>query len=298
MHTFFKEKRLKIGALTVLVTNTLAMYTNDELLTKKKIKQYTTVCANQLLVKNNLIVGGQTTATTTCANTVETEILNANTIQVVNLASNIINASGATITNITGLSGINGVPINGIINNAPTGPAGATGPIGATGITGITGNTGPRGFTGFTGSATTAALNYVQALKTNTQAAAATAAPQLVTFSSNPAIQGWTSDLTAYTCPATAIYQISYSMTFDTTDNSAAGLQAVVLLNGVVIGSAIPDSYAAHYYNAFGAPITLSQTFIVSLNQNDVLRLAFVAQPPIELTPVTNSATMSINRIN
>lgn len=298
MHTFSKQKLLKIGALSVLATNALADHAIDDLETKKKIKQYTSVCANHLVIKNNLSVGGQSTATTTCANTVQTDVLNAGTIQAVNLFSDIINASGATITNITGLSGINGIPLNGIINNAPTGPAGNTGPIGATGITGITGNTGPLGFTGFTGSATTAAQNYVQALKTNTQAAAATAAPQLVTFSSNPAIQGWVSDLTAYTCPSTAIYQISYSMTFDTTDNSAAGLQGVVLLNGVAIGSAIPDSYATHYYNAFGSPITLSQTFIVSLTQNDVVRLAFVAQPPIQLTPVANSATMSINRIN
>lgn len=265
-------------------------------------KNYDQWCVEKALVGQNLC------ASNICAQAVCTDVVQAETVQdpvitLTTLTADAIEAQQAAITFLTGVLTINGNPINQVAGTGPTGPAGAAGAQGAPGPDGLTGNTGSRGPTGPAGVATIP-QSYFMGAKTDTQQAQSLPfTPQVVTGLTPVASNGWTIDgtNTILTCPQTATYQISYSLTFNTTDNSFAPIQGLVLLNGTGLGNDIGVSYAGGFYSGSnGQIVSMSQTFLIQLSVGDQIRLAFIAQPPIQLTAVgfnSTSATLAINRV-
>ncbi|MFZ5953520.1 MAG: hypothetical protein ACOYT8_00295 [Candidatus Dependentiae bacterium] len=273
----------------------------DHVRSNNKSKNYDRLCVQNAMVKNNLCAKKVCTQVV-CADSIQTQNLQDPVLRVSTLTTDTVTAVQAIITNITGIETINGQSIESLGGTGPTGAAGAQGAEGAPGANGLTGNTGPRGLTGPTGLPTSP-QNYLMATKDDIQQAQAFSIdPQVVTSVIPFFISGWTVDgtNTIFTCQQTAIYQISYSLTFNTTDNSPAPIQGVILLNGTATANAIPASYAGGYYTGNnGELVSLFQTFLISLSAGDQLRLAFIAEPPIQLNLgiFSTSATLAINRV-
>lgn len=203
------------------------------------------------------------------------------------------------VSNITGLETINGIPVTGILN---LGPTGSTGPQGSQGLTGNTGAQGPQGATGFTGYTGPVAPPsfFLRTSKQDSQVAVLTTDPQVITFTATDFTDLWFSALNqTYVCPSTGVYEISYQISFSRlTDGARTSAQGMVLLNGTSAGNIIPQSVGQVTIGTFSNfPQSLSLTFIISLAENDQIRLAFIAQPPVYLSGITNVATLSINRI-
>ncbi|BDC34815.1 hypothetical protein Noda2021_07730 [Candidatus Dependentiae bacterium Noda2021] len=267
-----------------------------------KCKTYDRVCAQKIAVKHNLCAH-QVTAQSVCANEIQTQSLSADTLSAELLRSDVITADSATITNITGVLTLNGLPLSVFGEFGPTGAQGTQGATGAPGLSGLTGNTGLQGQTGNTGAIQNP-QSFIMSEKDDLQAAADTFDPQIISFTFDIISSGWVRAGAVFTCPQTSLYQISYSLNFDTSDTSPAPITGLVLLNGTTVGNAIPSSYSASAFAGQSTPTALFQTFIVSLTAGDELRLAFIAEPlgvlnpsPIQLIPSPISATIAINRI-
>ncbi len=266
------------------------------------VKNYDQLCVEKAIVGQN-VCAATVCAQSLCAGSIQTQNLEDPAITLTRLAVDTIDAQQANIAVLTGVQTINGSPIDQLGGTGSTGPAGAQGAQGAPGPDGLTGNTGPRGVTGPAG-ASIVAQNFFMGTKEDIQVV-----PQ---FPTNPQVvtslipllgNGWTADGTnsIFTCPQTSTYQISYSLTFNTTDNSPAPIQGVVLLNGTGLANAIGVSYAGGFYSGNnGQLVSLSHTFLIQLSQGDQLRLGFIADQPIQLNLdvfLSTSATIAINRV-
>lgn len=203
------------------------------------------------------------------------------------------------VANLTGVQTINGLPVTGILNLGPTGNTGPQGAQGPTGNSGNQGAQGPTGFTGITGPVAPAAF-YFRASKTDTQDAIASTDPQVVNFSSTDFADGWTNTAnTVYTCPSTGVYEISYSISFGRpTSGAATTAQSMILLNGIALANIVSQSVEQAIVPAsLLRAQSLAHTMILSLAQGDQIRLAFIAQPPVQVSGIANNATLSVNRI-
>lgn len=203
------------------------------------------------------------------------------------------------VANLTGVQTINGLPVTGILNLGPTGNTGPQGSQGPTGNSGNQGVQGPIGFTGITGPVAPASF-YFRASKTDFQTAIASNDPQVVNFNSTDFADGWTNTAnTVYTCPSTGVYEISYSITFGRSASGAATTaQSMILLNGIALANIVSQSVEqATVPTSLLRSQSLAHTMILSLAQGDQIRLAFIAQPPVQVSGIANNATLSVNRI-
>lgn len=206
--------------------------------------------------------------------------LNASTL--FNLFSNCIRTNSLIVN---GNNFINGtLCISGALQcsgcGLPTGPTGATGARGVTGATGATGATGPTGATGVLGNA------YFFAYDTTTQIP--TAVFTNITFNTNGANDGnWThvAGTADFTANISGTYLINI-MLFYTPSliGVAPSFYGTISSRATLNNAEIPGSQAYLRMNTDGSlsggvrEYTLSNNFIkrsiiVTINQNDILRL-------------------------
>lgn len=257
---------------------------------QKKIKS--SACANSLIAHDAVSVQGGTTVTDAYANTVAACSLNATTVTAQSVQTSSLVADTLLVTTLTGVQSINGT---GVPSGA--GSTGNTGPQGPQGLPGTQGIPGPQGATGFTGNTgpKAPATNYFRAsLSTPFTPSVGT---QAITFDSLDFAQGWTtSNNTAFVCPETAVYEISYVISFRTAPlASPAALQALILLNGFTLFESV--QYRA-FLNSGSSIESATYTFISFLPAGAQISLGFVGQSNISFDNIPNIATLSVNKIN
>lgn len=297
--------RFLIIIVLVCVNQTVIMHSAEH----DAGKQLTKKCAHKILKSLNvlhalLINRSALVRSNVCLKALQTQALISTAINAQATRSAIAQfdqlvANTVLVSNITGLETINGAPVTGILNLGPTGSTGLQGAQGPTGNTGNQGAQGPTGFTGYTGPVAPPSF-FLRTSKQDTQVAVLTPDPQVITFTATDFTDLWFNALNqTYVCPATGVYEISYQISFSRlTDGARTSAQGMVLLNGTSAGNIIPQSVGQVTIGTFSNfPQSLSLTFIVSLAENDQIRLAFIAQPPVYLSGITNVATISINRI-
>jgi hypothetical protein len=266
---------------------------NQALVTKKHHKKIkSSVSANSVIAHDAVSVQGGTTATDAYASTVAACSLNATTVTAQSVQTSSLVADSLLVTTLTGVQSINGT---GIPSGA--GSTGNTGPQGPQGLPGPQGIPGPQGATGFTGNTgpKAPATNYFRAsLSTPFTPSVGT---QPITFDSLDFAQGWTtSNNTAFVCPETAVYEISYVISFRTAPlASPAELQALILLNGITLFESV--QYRA-FLNSGSSIESATYTFISFLPAGAQISLGFVGQSNISFDNIPNIATLSVNKIN
>lgn len=138
--------------------------------------------------------------------------------------------------------------------------------------------------------------NYVFAYDTNSEAGYIFF--QGATFANVVQTNGWTysviNDAGDFTCPQTGLYMISY--TGEATGNTGDTFSMAVITSGI-----LPGSQASVYFptSSAGHPVSISKSFIASLNAGTVLELETSGTAPsCHLTPdasVSGSLTPSIS---
>ncbi|MFZ5953519.1 MAG: hypothetical protein ACOYT8_00290 [Candidatus Dependentiae bacterium] len=260
---------------------------------KKKIKS--SVIANLMGVEDTLSVRENSCSNELYANELTTCILNASTVNAQTVQFSSLIANTLIATSLTGVQTINGT---GLITSNLTGNTGPQGPQGNTGPQGLPGNTGATGFTGNTGPKA-AATSYFRASLSTPFTPIDSSDPQVITFDSTDFAQGWTNiGNTAYICPETGIYEISYVISFRTaTSAPPASIQTFVLLNGV-FAILFPSVQYRAFLNTSNYIESATHTFITALNAGNAIRLGFIGQSNISFENIPNIATLSVNKIN
>ncbi len=179
----------------------------------------------------------------------------------------------------------------------PTGPTGPSGgPTGPTGPTGV-GVAGPTGPTGPTGPSPTSA-DYAFAYDTTQQTPTTAFVFQLITFSNNGPLNGWThtAGTATFTCATTGTYQVGYEATVTST-SVLDNMSIIASLNGVEIAGS---------QAGIGEPSAngkmINRSFLVSATAPDTLTLSMAGSATASLRgsgfgATAPSITISIVRI-
>lgn len=112
-----------------------------------------------------------------------------------------------------------------------------------------------------------------------------------IIFTDSPVLNGWVHlpPAAEFLCAQSGDYLIEYDATCRITNSQLSSISIIAVLNGIEI----PGSQGTIQLITNNRPLSLTRSFIVHINENDVLKLQFTGKTPF-VQLVANSGTSSI----